>query len=722
MITYSSTISLAVLTRKTDLIDMNPVWWPNDVDVTEMINGPTRTVHAYGTHWATNGLPEDIGTEVGIVTFTRSPNGDTMGVLKCQSYFSDRTWYKGKLGTWTDDWIESEQSRAFKIADNDRFRVIQAPDLLLQEKQTTVTIIGDSLSSGFGLTHTDKAWPTLFSNSLFEAFDNPDTNKRSVGYQTMFNMKEAANCRGMTTNGTFIEENPHTISGQGLILKHDQFLEVTGREASVLTVYYDNDAVVGKAGVFEYYLNDELKGSTPIVTSAGFKKTDDFVLTKLLNYPVISTDKVKIVYKATSANADDSICMVGLQLIRPKTDQGAVVLNINHPSWNFTQFNSRLAKINQAVAWHNNSGATDQVYLAFMGANSWWSVINNQSPEDLIASIKTMAGGLGINGKDKRMVIWMNYIIEPGWPAIGSYNDFLKALQKLATEEGYGFIDCSTLKMQQHFLPSDFHPTEAGHAILAQHICKNLGVSYNPKNQAKDLAVKVQQLAEVTSPTQWWSSGLPITDITKGPSRTIIVLNVDCEAAGLPPETWDLGAIVTYIKTPGSPAVEVIKAQHTHDNRRWIKTKFGAWGEWVPDANVTLPPRLDALEGPMVWNDLTILSPWVWDPADATEFFKPSYAIRGNRVYLRGKLKLPGEHATAPVFNHIFTLPSGARPVKKSFGLCVMSTLTPFFFGSFQYLMDLGGEFKLLTTGPSTPTPFTEYNLEISQLSFDLSP
>lgn len=377
-----------------------------------------------------------------------------------------------------------------KLNDITKTASMYASSIGLTATQTTIAIIGDSISTGQGATY-DKGWSQLFSKSIFQAFDGDiRSDKRSLGYPLCVNMREFMGLSGVSGNGTALI-GYGAPSNESYRLAHNQYIEVTGRQAKYYDIFYDRE-INGSdmsAGDIEISVNGVVRATKSVTTGTGIGSTYPTGLSNpigLLNAEIRPSDVVRFTYKSTTANASDRIYVVGVNTVRYNTNTGPAIVKFNYPGWTFDNWIPLAPKIQSIVNTVRYDSNTKELYLIALGTNSIYNTSVDQTPAAYITSLQSLLTSLGINNSTRYAMIW----IPPkalSTPALGEYGDYVEEIKKFCRQNEYPYIDLSNSALSEHsFLMSDsVHPNEHGHNILAADVCRSLGVSYSPIDQGK---------------------------------------------------------------------------------------------------------------------------------------------------------------------------------------------------------------------------------------------
>ncbi len=368
---------------------------------------------------------------------------------------------------------------------------IYAKTLLSATSQSTLCIIGDSISTGQGATY-GAGWSQLFSASIFEAFDGDvRSDKRSLGYPLCVNMREFMGLPGVSGNGTpLIGYN--APSNESYRLAHNQYIEVTGRQAKYYDIFYDRE-INGSdmsAGNIEITVNGTLRATKAVTTGTGIGTTYPTGLANplgLLSAEIRPTDVVRFTYKSTNAIASDRIYVVGVNTVRTNTNLGPAVVKFNYPGWTFDNWTPLASKIQSIVNTVRYDASTKELYLIALGTNSIYNASVDQTPAQYVASLQALLAALGINNTARYAAIWIPPKGNGAVAALGSYDDYVKAIRDFCATAGHPYIDLSNSALSKHsFLMSDaLHPNAFGHAVLAADICSAFGIPYSPVDQGK---------------------------------------------------------------------------------------------------------------------------------------------------------------------------------------------------------------------------------------------
>jgi hypothetical protein len=132
----------------------------------------------------------------------------------------------------------------------------------------------------------------------------------------------------------------------------------------------------------------------------------------------------------------------------------------------------------------------------------------------------------------------------------------------------------------------------------------------------------------------------------------------------------------------------------------------GVWTAWSADGN-----------NPLVWTNLTFASGWTWNSAEAASYYQPSYAIRNNTVYLRGKVT----KAASIVANEgIFTLPVGFRPLRRKVLTVFFDSSTPLYFGSCTIFINTTGVVQIVALAAGSTSTSTDNHVLLDGIFFDI--
>lgn len=383
---------------------------------------------------------------------------------------------------------------------------------LLSKEQTTICIIGDSLSTGQGATSPDFGWTNRFAESIYETFDGDvNSSVRSLGYPVLSNMREALSMPGITGNGTIIT-GYGTPSNELYRLLHNNYIEVTGRQAEYYDLFYDRE-VNGSdmsAGNIEISVNGVLKATKAVTTGTGVGTTYATGLVNPLGplgAKIRPTDIVRFTFKSTTALAGDRIYVVGLSTVRQNSNSGPHVVKFNYPGWTFGNFLPLMTKIKSMVYAVRHSGTTPELYILALGSNSIYNASVAQTPAQYVSSLTAMATAIGLSAT-RKMAVW----IPPKANAstkLAPYEDYVTAIREYCETNGVTCIDLSNSAVSSAYgslLTDTMHWNNAGHGVVASDVLASLGLPYMPRNQAKPVpAPNLYSAITLTSP--WGNQG-----------------------------------------------------------------------------------------------------------------------------------------------------------------------------------------------------------------------
>ena len=447
-----------------------------------------------------------------------------------------------------------------------------------------ITVIGDSLSSGSGLQDETQNYSEHLANSLF----NCSTGGASHAIYT--NLHEFFSSPYHSHTGQF-HETSAGLSIANLKLLDSQSISISGRHATHYSLILDSTIGAHNAGTIFVTVNGQQRATIAVLPTPGVQVLPFAVLDSTTGFPITAADVVTLTFRSEDSVSTDCLWVSGVIAITSQAS-GPKVLKINTPGQTIGRVleHSRVSRIVSLVDQLIQSPITPRMYLISLSTNDMFNGAENAVPSVVAANLVTLLTGLGVNGKSVTAKV---IFVLDNPPPLAPFQDYWDALSAAGAAFDCDIIDLTQSKYKTHLLADGLHPDAIGHSILANDLCSALGVPYNPAKRlcppvvfssdkwdtTKGRVLQVGQFDVGSMDLEWWPSGVALTTLQYGPTRSVYVLGGDAENLGLPVELHGQGALVTWQRTPNEN-IGSLTAQHLFTGRRWIKSLFGAWGTW----------------------------------------------------------------------------------------------------------------------------------------------
>lgn len=337
----------------------------------------------------------------------------------------------------------------------------------LQNYATSMMILGDSITESQGASTYTLGFPFVAARSILNARDNGYQKDPGFGWHTDINQNRAT-YNGYTSTGG--------LAVSGLVnarrsLSGSQVITVTARAYNAVYVVYDAaSSDVGASIVIS-------KNGVPLSTQA------------------ISGSSLNATAVVTDAFAESDVMTVGVTggaarvcgVITLKTSENGCFLYVAGRSGAGYQDFISSQNLDEIAYWLNFQRSTvGKILVCELGTNNIYNPGKFKTPSDLVADMQALVSG--VNSR----ATFVKYIFsvppksnESLWPVLSPgyvYEDYVEAIVDFCNTGGHGVIrhDLAMLSRKANFYADGLHPTADGHRIIANFLCREIGVPVNP--------------------------------------------------------------------------------------------------------------------------------------------------------------------------------------------------------------------------------------------------
>tara|TARA_R110000851_G_scaffold117495_1_gene244268 strand:- start:935 stop:2746 length:1812 start_codon:yes stop_codon:yes gene_type:complete len=383
-----------------------------------------------------------------------------------QDYVSNQAANQEEPGTGIK-WSVYAALRASQIKEDSTQR--QATAAL--ENGGTFLVIGDSISVGNNASTYKQSYLYKLMRSITNHLHGDDSADSSFGYEVNMNMNRVLATPGVVSTGSIVATG---AVNSRLELNAGEYIEVSGRTASQLDVFYDGDTTTGTATYSldgtDYNIKN-LSGS-PTGTNSTFP-------TLPLGGQNTSPNEV---LRITASGGN--IVITGLISFRSSTSSPKLI-NAASSGWKFSDYlvPSRVTEISDVANTYKTAGSVTTLFIA-LGTNSMFAgAALAQTPADYITSLTAVISAYSavITGLVPLLQVPLR-ANETTWPlTYATYDEYVSAIVAFAKTNNYQVVrfDQTSIDPAFGYMPDGLHPSNLGMSLMNNEICKELGIAPN---------------------------------------------------------------------------------------------------------------------------------------------------------------------------------------------------------------------------------------------------